>query len=291
MKVIKNSTIKPYLALTKPGIIRGNLLTASAGFCLASKGNINYGLFVAMLLGTSLIIASACVFNNFIDRDIDAIMARTKQRGLVSGIVQPQSAIIFATVLGLAGVGVLALYTNILTLGAGIFGFIMYVIVYSEWKRRSVYGTHIGSVSGAVPPLAGYVAVTNRLDTAAVTLFVILIFWQMPHFFAIALYRQKDYANANVPVLPVERGSAVTKKQILWFIVGYGASSLVLTLTGYTGTTYALIMIAVIASWLWLGMKGFANRHDASWGKGMFLFSLIAISVQSVLLIINNLIP
>jgi protoheme IX farnesyltransferase len=290
-KDIKNSLIKPYIALTKPGIIRGNLLTASAGFCLAAKGSIDYGLFVAMLVGTSLIIASACVFNNYIDRDIDAIMARTKQRGLVNGSVQPRSALIFATIVGLLGVAVLATYTNLLTLGAGVFGFIMYVQVYGLWKRRSLYGTHVGSISGAIPPLAGYVAVTNRIDTAAILLFVILVFWQMPHFFAIALYRKEEYAEANVPVLPVVRGSKITKKQILWFIIAYGASSLMLTVAGYTGITYALIMTLVTVSWLWLGLKGFIARHDAAWGKGMFLFSLIAISVQSVLLIINNLIP
>jgi len=200
--------LKAYYRLTKPGIIYGNLLTAAAGFLFASKWHIVPGLFAATLAGTSLVIAAACVYNNYIDRNIDKRMARTKKRALVQGTISGKHALIFATMLGVLGFALLLAYTNTLVTVIGVIAFIDYVVLYGISKRRSVYGTIVGSISGAAPIVAGYVAVTNQFDLGALLLFFILVYWQMPHFYGIAMYRFDDYKAAGIPVLPVQKGMA-----------------------------------------------------------------------------------
>jgi protoheme IX farnesyltransferase len=156
--------IKEYYQLTKPGIIYGNLITAAGGFLLASQGQIQWGLFLAILAGTALVIGSACVFNNYIDRGIDQKMERTKQRAMVKGSISGPAALTYGTILFILGFIVLAWYTNWLTLGIGILAFIIYVAVYGLSKRRSVHGTIVGSFAGAAPVVAGYTTVTDRFD-------------------------------------------------------------------------------------------------------------------------------
>lgn len=146
--------IKQYLQVTKPGIIFGNLISVIGGFLLASKGDIDYPLFLSTLLGVSLVVASGCVFNNYIDRDIDKIMERTKNRVLVKGLIDPKVSLIYASVLGIAGMLLLYVAANALAMMLAVIGFVIYVGVYSLYmKRKSVYGTLIGSLSGAAPPL------------------------------------------------------------------------------------------------------------------------------------------
>lgn len=269
--------IKAYYHLTKPGIIRGNLLTASAGFFLASQGKVDLILLFAMLAGTSLIIASASIFNNYIDRDIDRLMERTNKRALVSGSIAGKSAIIFGSILGLAGAIILALLTNLLTLYIGLFGFLAYVVLYGYYKRHSVHGTLVGTISGAVPPVAGYTAVTGSLDSATLILFAILVFWQMPHFYGIAMYRFKDYAAAGIPVLPVQKGMETTKIQILLYIAGFTLATSMLTVFGYTGYGYLVVSLLLGLSWLVYGVRELKKGNDSLWGRKIFLYSLIVI--------------
>lgn len=191
--------------MTKPGIVYGNTLTATAGFLLGAKGAIDYWLLLATLAGIAFIIGSACVFNNYIDRDIDAKMVRTKKRALAHGLVPAGKAITYASLLGIIGFFILSLSTNFLTVALGTVAFFDYVVLYGISKRRTAYSTIVGSIAGAIPPAAGYTAVTNRLDGGAVLLFIILVFWQMPHFYAIAMYRYDDYKAAGLPVLPVKK--------------------------------------------------------------------------------------
>ena len=194
--------IKYFWTLTKPGIIFGNLITVIGGFFLGSRGQIDNWLFVATIIGTALVIASGCVFNNFIDRDIDKLMQRTKNRVLVKGLIAPYSAFLYATILGVFGLAILYLKTNLLALSIAFLGLFVYVIIYSLWqKRNSVYATLVGSISGAVPILVGYCAATNMFDLGAILLFLILSLWQMPHSYAIAIYRFNDSQQAAIPVL------------------------------------------------------------------------------------------
>src|SRR5579872_5387571 len=169
---------KSYYHLAKPGIIYGNLLSVVAGFFLASKNHPNFGLLIALILGVSFIIGSGCVFNNCIDRDIDKKMMRTQKRSIPTGEIRVRNAIIYASILGFLGFFLLLRYTNVLTAVLGFIGYFFYIVVYGYAKRHTVYSTIIGSISGAMPIVAGYTAVTNRIDTGAILLFLILAFWQ-----------------------------------------------------------------------------------------------------------------
>ncbi len=285
------STLKKYYQLTKPGIIYGNLVTVAAGFFLASKGDIDFGLFVAIMAGTALVIASACVFNNYIDRGIDLKMARTKGRALVEGSISGRAALVYATVLGLVGAVVLARYTNWLTFVIGLIAFVDYVVAYGIGKRQSVHGTIVGSIAGAAPILAGYTAVTDRLDAAAITLFVILVIWQMPHFYGIATYRFDDYKAADLPVLPVKKGMRRTKLWVTGYLMAFIVATLLLTAFGYTGYIYFVAMLLLGLNWLRLALAGFGTTDDKAWGRRVFLFSLVMIMSFSVLVSFGTRLP
>ncbi|HKR81911.1 MAG TPA: heme o synthase [Candidatus Saccharimonadales bacterium] len=280
--------LEVYYRLTKPGIIYGNALTATAGFLFAAKWHVHFWLLLATITGMCLVIAAACVFNNCIDRDIDKSMARTKKRALVTGAVSLRNALMFGVVLLAAGFTTLVLFTNKLVLLIGIGAFLDYVVLYGWSKRRSVWGTVVGSISGAAPVAAGYIAVTDRIDMAAALLFLILVLWQMPHFYAIAMYRLEDYKAAQIPVLPAVRGLHATKVQILCYIAGFMAAVAALTLFGYAGYSFLVAMGALGAAWLWKGVRGFRAANDTAWGRSMFLFSLIIVLALSVALSVGS---
>jgi heme o synthase len=292
--IIATATIKTYYRLTKPGIIYGNVLTLIAGFLFASIFHfeaVDLGLLAATVFGTALVIACGCVINNFLDRGIDQKMARTEKRALATATLSSRPAIIYGVVLGVMGFAVLALYTNILTVAVGAVGLFFYLVMYSIGKRRSVYGTIIGSVSGATPILAGYTAATNQLDAAAWLLFLIMVCWQMPHFYAIAMYRLKDYRAAGLPVWPVARGNQETKIQIAAFILAFIATTLQLTARGYTSYVFMVIMVVVSAVWLQKALQGFKTADETKWAKQMFLFSLKVVLVLSIMLPLGVLLP
>lgn len=280
-----------YYHLIKPGIIRGNIITAAGGFLLAAQGHIEPGLLLAMLVGLSLVIASACVFNNVLDRQIDLAMERTRNRALVSGVITVRHANIYATVLGLVGIAILITYTNLLTSMIAAVGFISYVLIYGYAKRKSVHGTLVGTISGATPIVSGYCAVTGRLDLGAALLFLIMVFWQMAHFFGIAMYRHDDYAAARIPVLPVVRGMYRTKVQTMLYAVGFVLATLLLTLYGYTSISFAIIMTAISGYWLLLGARSWHRLTDVKWGKQMFLFSLVVVLALSLMISIDVFLP
>jgi heme o synthase len=280
--------IKQYLLVTKPGIIFGNLVSVIGGFFLASKGSLDLPLFLATITGVSLVIASGCAFNNYIDQDIDRIMERTKHRVLVQGLISPKVTLIYATVLGLVGIALLDIVANRLAALLAIMGFVVYVGLYSLWlKRKSVYGTLIGSLSGAAPPVIGYCAVTNQFDMAALILLLIFSLWQMPHSYAIAIFRFKDYQSASIPVLPVKYGISVTKNHIFRYILAFTVATLMLTLSGYAGYSYFVVAALISAGWLAMALAGFKTTDDKVWAKKLFIFSIVAITTLSVMMSID----
>lgn len=283
--------IKAYYILTKPGIVYSNALTAVAGFFLAAKGVFDIGLFLAMLFGIAFVIASSCVFNNYIDRDIDSKMKRTQKRALVKKSIPEFHAIVFATALGFVGFFLLLCFTNLLTTFIAFVGFFFYVIVYTFSKRLTVHGTVIGSISGAVPPVVGYCAVTNNFDLAAFLLFLILVIWQMPHFYAIAIFRSEDYRAAKIPVLPIKKGLMQTKIQMLVYTILFIIAADALTFFHYTGYVYLIVMTLLGIGWLVLAVRGFKTANGEKWARKFFFFSLIIIVLFSLLLIGNTLLP
>lgn len=286
--------IKTYYRLTKPGIVYGNAMTAAAGFLLATINyhvRVNVGLMAATLVGIALVIASACVCNNYTDRGIDHKMARTKNRALATGQIKGRDALIYAFVLGMLGFLVLAIYVNLLTVLLGITALLVYVVFYGIGKRLTVHGTVIGSIAGALPITAGYTAVSHQLDMGAAILFMILTLWQMPHFYAIALYRLKDYTAAALPVLPITYGARRAKLYILWYIVGFGLVASLLTVYSFAGYVYLASMSILCVAWLRLGFLGFNSQDNAKWGRKMFLFSLVVIVVLCIMVPLGAVLP
>lgn len=280
--------IKNYYQLTKPGIIFGNAVSVIAGFFLASKGHHDWQLFLATLFGLSFVVASGCVFNNYIDRDIDQVMERTKNRPLARGAISPRVAIAYATILGLLGISILLVYVNLLSVLVSLVGLFVYVVAYSLWlKRTSWYGTIVGSISGAVPPVVGYLAVSNAIDAGAVILFLILVLWQMPHSFAIAIYRLTDYTKAKIPVLPVKKGIRITKLHMLVYVALFIMATLLLPVFSYVGYAYFFVMTLLGFAWLGLSVKGFWVTDDKLWARNMFVFSILIIVAFCIMIVID----
>lgn len=284
--------IAAYYQLTKPGVLYGNVLTGVAGFFLASAGDVDWARFVGMLVGLTAVIAAACVLNNFLDRDIDAVMERTKGRPSVTGAVSEVGMTVFWLALFVIGSAILYIFTNVLTMWVGIAGFVVYVWLYGAFsKRRSIYGTAVGSVSGALPIVGGYTAVTNELDAGAFVLFAIMFFWQFPEFFSIAIYRRKEYAAANVPVMSVVKGVQSTVSQIFLATILYAASTLLLTLTGYTGVIYLVVMLIAGVYWVVLAYEGLRARRPEEWARKMFKTAMWQILLLCVMLVVGPLLP
>lgn len=280
--------IKNYLLVTKPWIILGNLISAAAGFFLASKGRVDGAALLATLSGISLVVASGCVFNNCIDRKIDRKMIRTRRRALAQGLISVEIALSYATTLGIAGIALLWAATNLLSVVIVLAGLVIYVVVYSLClKRSSIYSPLIGSLAGATPPLAGYCAVTGCFDLGALILLAIFSLWQMPHCYSIAIFRFDDYAAAAIPVLPVTQGTAVAKKHIIGYILAFMAATLMLTLGGYTGySTFGVATVFGLA-WLYLAWSGFKAPDERIWARKLFVFSILAMFVLSVMMSID----
>jgi protoheme IX farnesyltransferase len=259
----------------------GNLMTTAGGIALASSGTYDLKLICATLIGLSFVIASSCVFNNCIDRKADREMARTQNRPLATGAISVKHALIFASALAVLGTYLLATFANLLAVSVALLGFVFYVIFYSFSKYHSIHGTLIGSIAGAVPPIVGYTAVCNRLDLGAVIFFAMMVLWQMPHFYAIAIYRIKDYTRASIPLLPIVKGVHATKVQILVYAIAFLAASLMLPVFQYTGKVYTVATGGLGAVWVWMAVQGFNSANDQVWARKMFLFSLVVITAVS----------
>ncbi|MGJ8580809.1 MAG: heme o synthase [Psychromonas sp.] len=273
-----------YLSVTKPGIIMGNFISGAGGFLLASRGDIDLWLMSATLIGLSLIIASGCAINNVIDRDIDVVMARTRKRVTVTGEMSAFSALSHGVVLGIMGFGLLIAYTTPVAVLFGLFGYFIYVVVYSLYmKRKSVYGTFVGSLSGAVPPVVGYCAVTGQFDMGAVILLVMFSLWQMPHSYAIAIFRFKDYQAANIPVLPVSHGIDKAKQRIVIYIAIYALVVMLLPIAGFTGMAFMAVACTTSFWWLIMALRGYRRDVDiVGWARRVFAFSIVNITALSI---------
>jgi protoheme IX farnesyltransferase len=274
---------RPYLQLTKPGIVIGNLVSVTGGFLLASKGNVNWCMGFMVVLSVALIVASGCVVNNIIDRDIDGLMKRTRNRPMVTGRITVRTALVYACVLGVAGTSILYGATPcVLPVVLVLLGYIVYVGLYSLYfKRNSIHGTLIGSISGAMPPVVGYCAASGRFDAAAATLLVMFSLWQIPHSYAIAMFRARDYGAASIPVVPVVKGFATAKRHIVFYIVAFTATTLMLGILGYVGKAYMLAALFCGSYWFRLGLKGWTASDDAKWARKVFFTSIAIVIVLS----------
>ncbi len=276
------------LSITKPGIIFGNCVTVCGGFFLGSPDHLAGWTLLFTLIGLSLIVASGCVLNNCIDRDIDQLMERTCDRVMVKGLLSLKVAVVYALFAGVIGCLILYFFVNTLALLMALVGLVFYVGVYTLClKRRSVYGTLIGGISGAMPPVVGYCAATNRLDLGALLVFLILFFWQMPHFYAIAIYRLKDFKNADIPVLPLKKSMRYTQVSMLVYIGLFTVAAILPALFGYLGIIYFVVALALGVIWFVMGLRNLNESDSTAWARKLFLFSILVITLLSLTMMVK----
>lgn len=289
-KTDSNRGWRRYYALSKPGIIYANVMTAAAGYFFASEFKIDVATMLGLLVGMALIIASACAANNYLDQGVDARMQRTNRRALVTGTLSGHAVIAYAVVTVCAGAVLLALTQNRLTLLLVAIAYVDYVVLYGIGKRKSVHGTLVGAVSGSLPLVAGYTAVHGQLNTTAWLLFALMTAWQMAHFYGIALYRRKDYAAASIPVMPVVYGTRATKLQIVGYMAAYILVGGWLTLGAYIGVIGGIVLVASGAWWLVRNVRRFAEE-PAVWGRQVFISSLSVVLAMSLALALGPVLP
>lgn len=230
---------RDYYELTKPGILKLLVLTTFCTMLVAEGGWPDWGLVFWTVLGTALISGSANTINMVWDTDIDAIMARTRNRPLVRGAMTPRQALVFSGLIGLLAVAILTFFANPLAALMAIAGHVFYVVIYTMWlKRRTPQNIVIGGAAGAFPPLIGWAAVTGDLSVTAWLIFTVIFLWTPPHFWALALYKDIEYGKAGVPMMPVVRGHDVTKYQMLVYTLLLLTVTLALGLTGVLGIIY-----------------------------------------------------
>lgn len=285
------SALTQYYRLAKPGIVYGNVLTTVAAFLYASAWSFPPLLLGATVFGMMGVIGSAAVFNNWLDRDLDAKMERTRTRALVTGAISVPAALAYGTALGTIGTAALWFYVNPLTAAVAGFGWFTYVVVYGAAKRTTHWGALIGSVPGSIPIVAGYTAVAGHVDIAAGILFVAMALWQLPHFYAIAVYRGEEYRAAGVPVLSLAKGNRAAKRHTVAIIALYCAAVSLFAGLGYAGYVYLLLVLVSGGLWLRKAVAGFRAHDDIAWAKGLFGFSLIVLLTFSLALALAPLLP
>lgn len=293
-ETINELPFKEILAKTvKTGIIKSNLIPMFAGLTLAMY-TYNVGIVesiptaILAMIGSSLIIAAAGCFNNLYERDIDSIMERTKERPTVTGQINFKTVLIMGILMMIVGTILLYLTTPLAAL-LGLIGLFFYVYPYTMWsKRKTVYNTEIGSISGAMPPLIGWATVhPSILHPAILGLFIITIIWQMPHFYAIAIRRKDDYKLANIPMLPVVKGVRRTYLQTNIYLI-----LLILTSFLFNSLSLGLTLVALLLSiiWLCLSIYGYHKMDSTKWAKAMFIYSLIHMTILFSTVIIYSLV-
>lgn len=263
--------------LTKPRMNFLVLVTTLVGFYMAvgEYGRINWTLLLPTLIGTALCAAGASVLNQFIERDLDRLMPRTRNRPVPAGRIAPAEALMTGVVLGLAGVAMLALTVNVLTALLGGLTLLSYVLVYTPLKRVTTLNTVIGAVPGAIPPLIGFTAVDNALSPAAIALFAILFIWQMPHFLAIAILYRRDYALAGFRMLPVvDDALSTTGRMIVLYSVALIPVSLMPVHVGLAGQAYFAVALMLGLAFLSFGVSCAASKERID-ARKLFFASII----------------
>ena len=279
-----------YVSLAKPRIIPLLLITALGGMMMAERGWPSTGLVVLTLLGGALAAAGAGAINCWIDRDLDGVMLRTRRRPLPDGRIAARHALLFGIALGSAAFLLLAFWVNVLAATLAIGGLLFYVFVYTLWlKRWTVQNIVIGGAAGAVPPVVGWAAVTHRVDLTAIYLFAVIFLWTPPHFWALALRLKGDYARARVPMLPVVRGEAVARRQILLYTLVLVAVTLAVVVTGALGLLYLAGAAVLGGVFIALAVVNLRNQRQR-WSRLLFDYSIAYLGLLFAVMVADRMI-
>jgi len=281
--------LKDLIGLTKPGLLRLNVFAAFGGYWVASKWSFNFPLLIWMLIGCTLTMASATVINNYWDRELDTKMERTKNRTLPSGRMSPMAVLWYGIILGIAGISLLFIQVNALSGVLGIIGWFAYIVIYTIWlKRRSTWSTSVGGISGAMPPVIGYCAVTGTVDMGAILLFAFLFLWQPAHFWSLAIRRVEEYRAAGFPLLPVVKGIKRTKIQMIPYLILLLATVILFYVYDYTGIFFLILSLVLTLVWIVHTFTGFTTKDNEKWAKINFLISVNYLMIVFIVMIIDT---
>jgi protoheme IX farnesyltransferase len=264
-----------YYELTKPRMNFLVLITTMVGFVLASTGAIDWLLLFHTLLGTAMCASCSAILNQVIEKDLDALMPRTRNRPIAAGRIGTRPAIVFGLLLGVVGFVYLFAAVNLLTALLGLSTVLLYLFVYTPMKRTTSLNTVIGAIPGAIPPVMGFTAVHNALSIPAITVFAILFIWQMPHFLAIAILYRRDYSLAGFKMLPcIDEDLRLTGRMILLYSTALLPVSLLPSLIGMTGEVYFAAVLLLGLAFFFSGVSCVTTRTRGD-ARRLFFASII----------------
>jgi heme o synthase len=284
---------RDYWALTKPGVVALLMVTAVAGMFLATDppGMVPLATLVPAFIGMSLAMMSSAAINQIMDQKIDAIMARTENRPIVTGRLDTRRAVAFAVLLAALSMALLYWLVNPLTAFLTLFGFIGYAFIYTLYlKRATPQNIVIGGLAGAIPPLLGWTAVTGEAHPYAWLLVLIIFVWTPPHFWALAIHRRDEYAKAGIPMLPVTHGVPFTRQSVLYYTILLVVTSLLPYLTGMSGLIYLVAALALGAVFLLHAVR-LRFSDDARLPMKTFGYSITYLFVLFAALLVDHYLP
>lgn len=277
-----------YLELTKPRITFMVVLSALAGFCLASKNGINWGGFLHFALGVSLLSSGTSTLNQFLERESDKLMRRTMRRPLPAGKLSATAALIFGLSTALLGEAYLALVVNPLTAWLGLAALVSYVLMYTPLKQKTTLCTAIGAFPGALPPLLGWAAASNEIGLGGCVMFAILLLWQFPHFHAIAIMYAEDYARANIKMLPVvEPDLKSTSLQIIGYAALLMPVSFLPFFLGMSGWIYLFAALLLGTAFLYVSINTAYSKTKAD-ARKLLKSSVIYLPLLYIVMVLNS---
>lgn len=283
------SQVSDFFELTKPRIALLVLVTTFTGMWLAADGMPSLSLVFCTLLGTGLASSAAGTLNNYVDREVDVLMARTRHRALPAGRVLPQQALLQGLLLTALAFIWLWITVNPLTAALALITIGFYVVIYTIWlKRSSPWCTEIGGVAGALPPLIGWAAVTGSISWPALLLFLILMLWQPPHFWALALIRSEEYRRARLPMLPVVSGERVTKQRMLWYTVALLPATIGMYVFQRVGLAYLVVAVELGVLYLALTIEFVRQPVTTKSARKLFGFSIIYLLLLFTMMFVDS---
>jgi protoheme IX farnesyltransferase len=267
--------VADYLALLKPRVMSLVVFSGFAGLAVA-PGEMHPLIAAVAILCIAIGAGASGAINMWYDRDIDALMSRTCGRPIPRGYVEPGSALAFGLVLSVFSVMLMGLAVNLVAAGLLAFTIFFYVVVYTMWlKRRTPQNIVIGGAAGAFPPMIGWAAATGEVGLASLAMFLLIFMWTPPHFWALALFREGDYARARVPMLPVVVGAAATKRQILLYTLLLAPVAMAPMFLGVAGLAYGAVAVVLNAGFILHALRVLKERQGHKCAKAMFGFSLL----------------
>ena len=280
-----------YYELSKPRIIVLLLITTAAAMVMAARGIPPPALVFWTLLGGALAAASAGALNCVWDRDIDAVMRRTRERPLPAGRMTPANAVAFAALAGIASFAILWFLVNPLAAWLSLAGNFYYVVIYTMWlKRTTPLNIVIGGAAGAVPPLVGWAAVTHQLGGPALGLFALIFLWTPPHFWALALMAETDYGKANIPMMPNVCGRERTKREIVYYSLLLVAASLALYPLHVMGAFYFAAAAVLGGMFVLDAFKTWREQNGTTYARKLFRFSLVYLALMCAVMVIDRIV-